>query len=86
MSLVELWILAEKLLIPKLQKVSTSCLAVCYENTATGSPLPPVLLHECTAYLLSETYSEDPKQFFHEMLIDLVIVCSNAMPLHARLV
>src|SRR5215469_6545609 len=72
--------------------VSRSCrksahlaLQYVYENTATGSPLRHALLHECTGYLLSGAYSENPKQFPHEMLIDLVIHVqySNAMPLHA---
>ncbi|KUJ22796.1 uncharacterized protein LY89DRAFT_763279 [Mollisia scopiformis] len=86
-SLVELWILAEKLLIPELQNmvirefyrlklaamiVPTSCFHAIYEDTVVGSPLRRLCVDICVVYLKHSVYRETADQIPHDMFVDLV--------------
>ncbi|KAH7417490.1 hypothetical protein BKA64DRAFT_636848 [Cadophora sp. MPI-SDFR-AT-0126] len=87
MALIKLWVLAEKLLIPRLQnfvidemercgkiicRVPVQCFKEAYEKTSPGSPLRRFLVDDCGWYLVPEWYSKESNAFPSEMLIDLV--------------
>jgi len=92
-SLIELWILAEKLKIPSLQnmtirkihefatatkKINTPKLAYIYENTTDPkSPLRRIFVHLVAFNLRSEAFAELPELFPQEMLIELVTFYSK---------
>jgi len=86
-ALLELWVLAEKLLIPTLQNMAiieyhknvTESGAIpitkfgyIYENTSAGSPLRLLVVDQCAGGLTTTCYAEQPSYFPHEMLIDIV--------------
>ncbi|KAF8848134.1 hypothetical protein BDZ45DRAFT_539644, partial [Acephala macrosclerotiorum] len=85
--LVELWVLADKLLIPPLQNTiihelerqrnrfratSTSCINYVYEKTAPGSPLRRLFVSWCAWNMARSRFEERPEHFPKEMLLDLV--------------
>jgi hypothetical protein len=94
MALLELWILAEKLLIPTLQNVvareieehrhcshdvSTACLRYVYENTERGNLLRLLMVDICFCYLNVPSYMKHPERYPQEMLIELVTAFGNAI-------
>jgi hypothetical protein len=94
LALVQLWVLADKLLIPELQNlvidkideirevtetVPTSVLNYVYEKTSAGSPLRHWFFHQCTTQLEPEWFTEHPEHFPQEMLIELAAFWSRNM-------
>lgn len=93
-SLVELWVLAEKLIIPQLQNhvveaienrckwsslISIPSLHYVYSNTSKGSPLPRLFVDQCT-YLTVGEFAERPNEFPKERLIGLLTAMSKGFP------
>jgi hypothetical protein len=93
--LIQLWILADKLLIPELQNlvigridsirritqaIPTGCLQSVYKDTSAASPLRRWFVHQCAAQAEPDWFTEHPEDFPHEMLIDLAAVWSRKMP------
>jgi hypothetical protein len=91
--LVELWVLADKLLIPSLQNdviqaleklraqhktTGTKCLHYVYDKTGPGSPLRRLFVHQCAFNVASDWFSQKPGHFPQEMLIDLVQLLSES--------
>ena len=62
-SLVELWVLADKLLIPRL--------AYVYEHTEAGSPLRKLFVEQCAYERLPSKLEQNPDLFPKEMLLEL---------------
>ena len=94
MSLVELWILAEKLLLPTLQNlvareieqrrhqskaISTASLHYVYEKTERGSLLRRLMVDMCFSHLNILSYMKRPERYPQEMLIELVTTFGNAI-------
>ena len=92
LALTALWVLAEKLLIPRLQNmrvdrlegyrkatelVPTNSIVYVYQNTAQESPLRRFLVYACAGHLDPEAYKGIPERFPQEMLIDLVTLMAN---------
>ncbi|KAH7363881.1 hypothetical protein BKA65DRAFT_472250 [Rhexocercosporidium sp. MPI-PUGE-AT-0058] len=87
-AMVELWVLCERLLIPRLQNeiiteiervrkhtqvISISNLKYVYENTPSDSPLRRVHVDYCVAHCISSiSYSKYPDRYPQEMLLDMV--------------
>lgn len=99
MALFELWVLAEKLLIPRLQnlvitellarsnqrgKAATFGFRYFYENTSAGSPLRLLLVDQCAGHLRVTGYAEMQTCFPQEMLIDIMTVMAKAMPANTK--
>ena len=93
--LVELWVLAGKLLIPSLQNIvirelerlrtrykttSTRCLHYVYENTGPGSQLRKLFVSSCAFNMASKRYEEKPDHFPYEMLLELAQELVNRVP------
>ncbi|KAE9381284.1 hypothetical protein N431DRAFT_392327 [Stipitochalara longipes BDJ] len=93
--LVELWVLADKLLVPALQNVvikelerlrnkykttSTRCLPYVYEKTGPGSELRKLFISWCAFNVTSTRFEEKPDHFPHEMLLELAQVLVEKMP------
>jgi hypothetical protein len=93
--LVELWVLADKLLIPTLQNVvirelerlrkrfkttSTRCLHYVYEKTGPGSQLRNLFLSWCAFNMASTRFEEKPDHFPKEMLLELARVLVESIP------
>lgn len=85
-SLAELWVLADKLLLPRLQNlciqmiegvrkqidvVATPTLKYIWENTASDSPLRRLMLDQCLG-LTPRTFTLNSNEYPQEMLIQLV--------------
>jgi hypothetical protein len=92
-SLVQLWILAEKLEIPRLQNavvrefqalrdrgepVPTLSLKYVYEHFPRTNPLRRLLVHQCAGGLTS-WFTEHPEQFTKEMLLEVTVYLSKAI-------
>jgi hypothetical protein len=92
LALVELWVLAEKLLIPALQnvvvreieehrscshKINTLCLHYVYEKTKRGSLLRRLMVDMCFSHLKVPSYMKHPERYPQEMLIELVTAFGN---------
>jgi hypothetical protein len=92
--LIQLWILAGRLLVPELQNlvidkiddirevtqaIPTDCLDYVYKNTSAGSPLRRWFVHQCATQLEPEWFTEHPEHFPQEMLIKLVAIWSRHM-------
>jgi hypothetical protein len=92
-SLVSLWVLAEKLQIPRLQNavirelqalrdrgepVPTLSLKYMYENFPRANPLRRLLLRQCAGGL-STWYTDCPEQFSKEMLLELTVYLSQVV-------
>jgi hypothetical protein len=88
LALAKLWVLADKLLLPRLQnqviekmeeirtalnELPTSCATYIYEKTAAGSPLRRWLVHVCAGWLDQEYFASNAGQFPHEMLMDMAL-------------
>jgi len=95
---LELWVLADKLLIPRLRTASMEAYKEfvakrkalnlapfewVWENTAMGSPLRRVILHY-TRKLGAETFATKAEFFPKEMLIDLAIFNSEILQRRAQ--
>lgn len=93
--LIQLWVLADKLLVPELQNlvldkideirevtqvIPTECLNYAYQNTSSDSPLRRWFVHQCVTQLEPEWFTEHPEHFPHEMLIELAATCSENLP------
>jgi hypothetical protein len=93
--LVELWVLADKLLIPSLQNVvirelerlrkrfrttSTRCLHYVYEKTGPGSQLRNLFISWCAFNMVSTRFEEKPDHFPKEMLLELARLLVESMP------
>jgi hypothetical protein len=92
MALVELWVLADKLRMPRLQNVvintidaieiktnakNIGCYHYIYENTAPGSKLRQYAA-EVSAYgIRSSTFKDHSEDFPHKMLTDMMIHISK---------
>ena len=94
-SRIELWVLAEKLLIPQLQNeamtllrsVGRTCIEpfemwvdYIYYKTAKDSPLRRFVVNLIAWSAPSSEYKEYPHLYHHEFLLDLVTVFSAAVP------
>lgn len=92
--LIELWVLAEKLLIPALQNAvileiaarmkstsitPTTCLNYVYENTAKDSQLRRFVVRLCAWELSHSWLDKYPAQFPKELLIEMVQMLSGSM-------
>ncbi|TVY34856.1 hypothetical protein LSUB1_G005412 [Lachnellula subtilissima] len=88
-------ILADELMIPSLKNlviwelerlrkrfhtISTHCLNYVYENTESESPLRMLFLHWCAFNMVESRFKEKPEHFPKEMLLDLAVVQSRALP------
>ncbi|TVY35539.1 hypothetical protein LOCC1_G005516 [Lachnellula occidentalis] len=88
-------ILADKLMIPSLKNlvigelerlrkrfhtISTHCLNYVYENTESESPLRMLFLHWCAFNMVESRFKEKPEHFPKEMLLDLAVMQSRALP------
>lgn len=94
-SRIELWVLAEKLLIPQLQNevmrllrlVGRTCVHpferhvnYIYQNTADNSVLRRFVVNLIAWAAPSSEYKQYPHLYPHEFLLDLVTVFSAAVP------
>ncbi|KAF4614415.1 hypothetical protein G7Y89_g15323 [Cudoniella acicularis] len=93
-SLVQLWILGEKLVIPKLQNLATdklvlvcssskfptlmSSIDIIYKNTADGSPLRRLAVDSCAWMMQSDVFKKLKNIFTKDFLIDLTMTFSRA--------
>ena len=88
-SLVKLWVLAEKLLMPGLQncaidllhqrridtgRIATKTIQWVYDNTMFGCPLRKMFLDQCANKLIDTYVLDYPEEFPKDMLIELVVV------------
>ncbi|KAE8446884.1 hypothetical protein EG329_011515 [Mollisiaceae sp. DMI_Dod_QoI] len=99
-TLVELWVLADKLLLPRLQNTIVeemqrlreqlrlapiNCYALAYEKTQEGSPLRRFLVDSSVGSSMQKPeFYECIEQFPKEMLMDMFIVGKAALPSAAR--
>lgn len=98
-SLVRLWVLAVKLLVPGLQdasikllesthriskQVPISMVSFVYENAAPGSKLRQWLVHICARHLSAHSYSKFQENFSKEMLVELVTTFRKANKMAPR--
>ncbi|KAE9381289.1 hypothetical protein N431DRAFT_505713 [Stipitochalara longipes BDJ] len=98
-SLVELWVLAKKLLIPSLQNLvvtelydlrkktrstATLCIKYVYENTCEGSPLRLLMVDMCASQLAPSEFTRIRQALPDEMLIHLVTLLTSAILLSSR--
>jgi hypothetical protein len=94
-SRIELWVLAEKLLIPQLQneamtllqRVGRTCIdpfeihvKYIYQNTAENSPLRRFVVNMIAWTAPSSEYKKYPHLYPPEFLLDLVTVFSATVP------
>jgi hypothetical protein len=94
-QLVELWVLADNLIIPELQnqvirliegvrnkhkRTCTKELAFAWENTAEGSPLRGLLLQQCAFNVHPEWFVTKPDHFPKELLLQLVKLLVESVP------
>lgn len=86
LCLVELWVLARNLGLPKLQNliiysfeciggkhgfVPDNCIPYVYSNTEPGSPLRKYFIDCCTFIIDRSTFQKAPQNFPNEMLLEL---------------
>lgn len=99
-SLIQLYILADKLLLPCLQNLTLSELwKVChkskfahsynfhymYANTGPGSPLRRFVVDHCASTLCSHDYGLSSDNFPKEMLVDLAAVLACSLSPYASI-
>ena len=60
--------------------ISTHCLNYVYENTEPESPLRMLFLHWCAFNMVESRFQEKPEHFPKEMLLELAVVQSRALP------
>ena len=97
-SRIELWVLAEKLLVPRLQNevmdllglVSKTCttpfevrISYIYQNTTDNSPLRLFVVNLIAWTAPSSEYKRYPHLYQYEFLLDLATVFSAAVPRRA---
>lgn len=88
MSLVNLWILADKLQIPRLRNyvlqtindvsevqetLPSHTYKQVYEGTSEGSPLRRYTIWSCGQFMSSESYKQYSKDFTAELLLDIAM-------------
>jgi len=88
-SLVELWVLADRLIMPCLQNEvlrrinqireknrlsPTSCFVYVYNNTASNSPLRRYFVRDVYHRLSAEGVGSEPERFPHQMLLEVLIL------------
>ncbi|TVY73306.1 hypothetical protein LSUE1_G005521 [Lachnellula suecica] len=93
-SLIQLWVLADKLLIPRLQNLAIREAAkICskagvdpslefnwvYANTVPESPLRSLMIDYCVSKMDSIVYTTHPDRFPAAMWMDLTIVLAGTM-------
>ncbi|KAL5321134.1 hypothetical protein ACEPPN_011946 [Leptodophora sp. 'Broadleaf-Isolate-01'] len=94
-ALIELWVLCERLIIPRLQNViiheiqcvtehtntiPVSCFKYIHENNASNSPLRRIYVDQCvTRFSSDDTYTFKPDRYPHEMLLDMVIMFTKIL-------
>jgi hypothetical protein len=93
LRLAQLWVLADQLLIPKLQNLvlrifdeirielkilPVNCFSYVYENTSKDSKIRLYFLHHYACYTHSDEYAEYADFFSKEMLLDLAIAHAKA--------
>jgi hypothetical protein len=98
-ALVQLWILADKLIIPELQNlvinkidkicevtgnIPTAVLDSVYAKTSVESPLRRWFFYQCSTQLESDWFTKHPEHFPQEMLIELAAFWSSNMTVQAR--
>ncbi|KAG4427591.1 hypothetical protein IFR05_016928 [Cadophora sp. M221] len=95
-ALVELWVLCNRLLIPRLHNaivheivhvakhtntIPVSDFKYVYENTAPNSPLRRIYVDQCVTHFRSgHAYTLTADYYLHEMLLDLVIKFNQVLP------
>lgn len=99
--LVQLWVLADRLLIGRLQNEVLRCiderrekskqiaihtLNYIYENTPSGSPLRRFVVHYCTFLSSSKQLEDKSAHFPHEMPIEMLCYISATVQRFGRLV
>jgi hypothetical protein len=97
--LVELWVLADRLLVRRLQneiierleelrklrnEVPTSTFDLVYKKTSEGSPLRKLMLHYSASYLINGCFQKRPDYISKSMLIDLVELMKSSIPSQTR--
>lgn len=97
--LCELWVLAERMLMPSLQNAcvreiekqrlrfkatSTSVIPFVYERTADDSPLRRLFVSQCAFNVDKERFWEKPDHFPKQMLLDLVRALNGAVGQEGR--
>jgi hypothetical protein len=93
--LVKLWVLADKLLMPRFQNfimaridqlcseeeaIAISMLRYVYNYTAIGSPLRKNITRRCAAATLSSRFCKEYEHFPPGFLIDLTLLLKSKMP------
>lgn len=100
MNLVELWVLAERFLVPRLQNqivdhmeavkqqceiMNPECFAYIYENTTSDKPLRRLVVDMLTWANVDDKYFNDNSNDIpHAMLIDMVNIYHKAAPTNVR--
>ncbi|KUJ19809.1 uncharacterized protein LY89DRAFT_731060 [Mollisia scopiformis] len=95
LDLVQLWVVADKLLVPRLQNVvirslqdiwgsisigpSSDWIPYVYEHTGPDSPLRHLVVDTCAYDLHPKRFLNHPESFSHEMLLDLATVFAAAV-------
>lgn len=93
LALIQLWILAEKLLIPQLQNlvlramnktqgvagVSSRNIRYVYDHTDKGSLLRKYIVHRCACFVDPERYEEESQSFPQEMLLELAAAFASKL-------
>lgn len=92
MCLVNLWVLADKLLIPQLQNMTlgalvkicgkaqglaTHCLEYVCANTSKDSGLRRWFVHRCAFRIESNSFLEHPEEYPHQLLLEIVATLSE---------
>lgn len=92
MALVMLWVLADKLLMPRLQILAANklwkaqcsmnvtfanCFTYVYEKTTKGNPLRLLFLHQCAAYLGPAWFAENKSHYPVDLLLELIALQSQ---------
>ncbi|PVH85698.1 hypothetical protein DL98DRAFT_650671 [Cadophora sp. DSE1049] len=94
MNLVRLWVLADRLGIPKLQNDVMAVIInigknayqpqwetfrYIYESTAEGSPLRALATRQCVIDVLPHTLVKNPSAFPHQLPLDTAVHCAQYM-------
>ena len=96
---VNLWFLADKLAVRRLQNraidllhaiykrdatISTVCLRNAYENTTAGSTLRRFFVNQCTYGLGPQLLQQDPHHFPQEMLLEFAMATRSLVKTQCR--
>lgn len=91
MNLARLWVLADRLGMPKLQNNVMSIIVdisklhqpaaltfrYIYENTAEGSPLRALTIRQCATELNPRIFTGNTSAFPHQLLLDIAVYCAE---------